>query len=136
MSASVGSVEAYVPGRAPFTSGTKPTASQVAMHLADATAEVAGLLLQAGYDVPIPTSATVAVRIVDTVCAKVAAAIVERTAPTKDRENLKAAEQMAEAARSMIRKGELPGVDKNVAQSSPRGGYAGATAYFSRDMAL
>lgn len=136
MSASVGSVEAYAPARAPFSSTTKPSASQVFQLLQDAAADVAGVVVRAGYDWPIDPTATLALRQVDSAVAQCAWALVESTAPTRDTDSLKAAQKMCEAAQKMIADGQLPGINKNAAESRPRAGYNATAAYITKGMCL
>lgn len=128
-------VETYTPGRAPYDGNTKPSASMVLQLLAEATADIEGELVRAGYAIPIPASATVAFQIVQSACAKCAAAAIEETAPTSDDNTRKRLLAMCENAKKMIRAGELPGLDKDDDQSRPRDGFS-ATPFFTRDMAL
>lgn len=135
MYASVGNVETYVPARGQFTGNTKPSASQVLDLLRDATVDVEQALIAGGYALPVATSATQAHRLVAAACAKCAAAAVEETAPTADKEKRRLARKMCDEAKAMIAAGNLPGLDPDSAETNPRGPCTG-TAYFTRDMEL
>jgi hypothetical protein len=129
--ATVSHVEAYCPARAPFSSSTKPTASQVAIFIEDATIEVEDHLLKAGYPVPVPSTATYAFRFMQGAVAKGAAYFVEETAPTSNKRDT--AHAMYQSALKMIDDGELVGLDKETDQAFPRYGFDVATPAFRAD---
>ena len=136
MYATVVDVERYNPQRAPFSSTTKPTASQVIGLILDAESQADNILFKVGYDVPIPTTATLAFDMVGMAVAQIAAALVEEVAPTSgpnDRRNHY--QRMSSEAKRMLAAGELTGVDR---RSDVRVRYstAAASAFFSRDMSL
>lgn len=126
-------VEGYAPQRAPFSNQSKPTATQVGELMTDAEAQVEDALIGAGYAVPVPTTATVAHRLVQAAVAKCTVASIEEVAPTSERR--RQAREMCDRALKMIRDGELPGLDKDAGESAPRSGF-GASPYFDRDMVL
>lgn len=135
MYATVAHVETYVPARAPFSTTTKPSASQVGELIKDATAEVEQALTEGGYALPVATTATQAYRLVQAACAKCAAAAVEAVAPNADDKKRKLAQEMCDEAKAMIAAGNLPGLDVDSAEGYPRSGFT-ATSYFTRDMTL
>jgi hypothetical protein len=135
MYATVADVERYVPARAPFQANTKPSATQVAALITDATADIEGVLAEAGYSLPIATTATQAFQIVQAACAKCAAELVERVAPTSNRVEHYA--KMCSEAKKMLAAGKLPGVDLGTDTGQARYSPTEATApIFTRDMEL
>lgn len=119
--ATVSHVEAFCPARAPFGANTKPTASQVAMFLEEASIEVEDALLRAGYPAPVPSTATYAFRFMQGAVAKCAAYLVEETAPTSNK--LQSAKAMRDNALKMIADGEIIGWSKEADQALPRMGF-------------
>ncbi len=125
-------VEAYTPGRAPYSDRTSITATQVVQHIADAVLDITDALVISGYTVPVPTSSLTAIGFLKAACAKCAAASIEKVAPTGDRDSRKATQEMCDSAMKMIAAGQIPGLALNDDESRPRSGYT-ATAFFQRD---
>lgn len=131
MYATISHVEAFCVVRAPFGDDTQPSASQVAMYIEDATIEVEDALLKAGYDTPVPPTASYAFRFLQGAVAKAAAYLVEENAPTSNRRD--ATKQMRDSALKMIADGELIGLEKNIAQAGPRWNLPTATPAFTSE---
>ena len=133
MYATVSHVEAYCSARAPFSSSTKPSASQVAMYIEDTTIEVEDAMLRSGYPVPVPSSATYAFRFMQGAVAKTAAYLVEQNAPTNSENRLASTAHMRDSALRMISDGEIVGYPKETDQAFPRSAFTGATPAFRSD---
>lgn len=131
-------VETFNPVRAPFGPATRPSAEQVEELIIESEVEVDSMLEQAGYAVPIASSATGAFRLVQGACARCAAAKVEMVAPAADPARIKHYNEMCESAKAALLAGVLPGVDKDTSGSGAIGSGFGAYAspMFSRDMDL
>jgi hypothetical protein len=118
-----------------FTATSVPNASQVAMFLEDAQSEVDGILAGDGYQVPVPTTATISIGLLRRIVTLGAWAQVEKSAQVSD--NAKDVLAMWESARTELVKGTLQLADaprlggENFARSQ-----AAATPFFTRDMAL
>lgn len=113
---------------------THPNIDQVVDWLDQTAGVIDGLLRDGGYSLPIPTTATQALKILEHYNALGAAAMVEQGAPTSDRRS----EAMAlwEDAQKMLR-------DQQIFLDAPRDTEttsirypAAASPMFSRDMAL
>jgi hypothetical protein len=118
-----------------FTATSIPNASQVVQFLEDAQAEVDGILAGDGYQVPVPTTATIALGLLRRTVAIGAWAQVERSAQVAP--DAKEALAMWEQARGELVKGTVQLADAprlaglNFARANPY-----ATPFFSRTMEL
>lgn len=130
--ATVFHVEARNPGRGQFTASTEPTATQVIGYLGWAESMMDLVLNKAGYDVPVTGAPTTTQVLLEDVCAAGAWYRAEWAARASDRR--KEAEDMWESALSMLKTAELPGVDKDAAQSLPRGSSNATPPFFTRTM--
>ncbi|MGH2954881.1 MAG: hypothetical protein ACRD2Z_09745 [Thermoanaerobaculia bacterium] len=83
--ATVADVHQLNTGRATYTASSKPTASQVIDWLEQTGAAIEGILRQRGYSVPVPTTATSALKYLEKCNALGAAALVEQGAQASDR---------------------------------------------------
>lgn len=117
-------VAAYNAARATYNQQTKPTVDQVGIFLDECAAEIDVVLRTQGYALPVPTTATSALKFLEGVNAVGAAWKVEVSAPTSDNPELY--EQMYRSAMKMLTKGvEFTDIPKDSAQSLPRSGYGG-----------
>jgi hypothetical protein len=98
--ATVMDVERYQPGRAPFGSTTKPTASQVGGICEDVSAELMVDLQAIGFDLTgYPTGVpSLAQRQLQAVTAKISASEVEKVAVNRTADSLKHYQLMADQA--------------------------------------
>lgn len=80
---------------------SRPNASQVIDWLEQTAAVLDGLLRESGYSLPVPTTATQVLKLLEHYNALGAAALVERGAPTSDRR--KEAQELWEGAQKMLR---------------------------------
>lgn len=130
-------VEAYNPVRAPFSDSSRPNATQVDELIAEAEAEIELVLGAQGYGLPIPSTATGAFKLVQSACAKCAAALVEQVAPGASQDRIDHYVKMCESAKKMLADSPLPGVDKESTGSGSVGsGFSGASPMISLDMDL
>lgn len=72
-------------GRAPFTANTKPAAADVVRYLAQTAAEIDGIIASRNYTLPIPTSATAALDLLEGYNADGADCLVQRGAQNSGR---------------------------------------------------
>lgn len=118
-----------------FTATSVPSASQVAMFLEHTQAEVDGILAGDGYAVPIATTATVSLKLLERIVALGAWAQVEDSSQVST--NAKDVMAKWDAARVELVKGTLQLADaprlggENFARAAAAG-----SPFFSRDMAL
>lgn len=128
-------VSALAAGRGPFTATSIPNATQVALFIEHAQAEVDGLLAGDGYAVPIATTATVSLKLLERIVSIGAWAQVEQTAKVSD--DLKQVVAMWDTARKELVAGTLQLADapRLAGQNFARAAAAG-TPFFTRDMEL
>lgn len=118
-----------------FTATSVPSATQVAMFLEHAQAEVDGILGGDGYQVPVPTTATISLKLLERIVSLGAWAQVERSAQVAP--DAKEVLAMWEQARTELVKGTVQLVDaprlggENFARTAPY-----ATPFFTRNMDL
>jgi hypothetical protein len=118
-----------------FTATSIPNASQVQMFLEHAQAEVDGILGGDGYQVPVPTSATISLKLLERIVTIGAWAQVEKSAQVSA--DAKEAVAAWEQARTELIKGTVQLVDaprlggENFARVAPY-----ATPFFTRNMEL
>lgn len=125
-------VQALNTGRK-ITGTSKPSASQVVNYLDETGAVIDGILRQQGYALPIASSATSALELLEHYNALGAGAYVEQAAPSSD-DRYKQAMRTWESALKMLREGAMElDAAKDSAQSLPRAN-AVASPYFERDM--
>lgn len=103
--ATVSDIEAMNAGRAAFGTSTKPTASQVVTYIENVSAQLELHLRVRGYQVPVPTSASITRLLLRDATMKGAHALVETASPNDAR--AKAAEQMWKDAVAMLDTDEL-----------------------------
>lgn len=118
-----------------FTATSIPNTSQVAMFLEHAQAEVDGILAGDGYAVPVATTATISLKLLERIVTLGAWAQVEKSAQVS--ENAKEALAMWDSARTELVKGTLQLADapRLGGENFARAQFA-ATAFFERDMEL
>lgn len=135
--ASVYHVVAHHPARPTYTATSVPNASYVAMLVDEASAELDFSLTKGGYDAPLLSSAPSSVKaFMQKANAYGAIAMIEPGAQAShNRDSFNA---MWKSAKDMIENGELPGMDRNDAESLPRFApdSGGSGPIFSRDMCL
>ena len=117
--ADLADVSALALGRT-FTGSSRPNASHVADYLDKTAIELDAILRGQGYGIPIATTATAALKLLEHGNALGAAAMVEAAAPnphTSDQH----ARKLWEEFKLGLKKGYLElDADKDVAQSAPR----------------
>lgn len=132
--ATLSNVTAYAAKRV-FTATSVPSASQVAQFIEHAQAELDGILGADGYQVPVPTTATISLKLLERLTTLGAYAQVEKSAQVSD--DAKDALAIWEQARKELVAGTIQLVDaprlggENFARSNPY-----ATPFFTRDMEL
>lgn len=128
-------VAALAAGRGPFTATSVPSATQVAMFIEHAQAEVDGILAGDGYAIPVGTDATLSLKLLERIVAIGAWAQVEQTAKVSD--DLPAVVKMWDEARRELVKGtlQLSDAPRLAGENFARAAAAGSP-FFSRDMAL
>jgi len=128
-------VEARNVSRGPYGASTKPTASQVWVHISQAAGVIDSHLYRAGYTVPVATVGlpTTTALFLQSINAVGACYTIEQSAQTSDRR--KDFQAMWESALEMMCTINLAGMEKNNESALPRGGPSGAP-YFSMDMQL
>lgn len=123
--ATLSHVQARTPLRV-FSATSVPSASQVAMFLDDTAAELDAMLQAAGYQLPVPVTATVALRLLQNVNTVGAWALVEEAAPVgKDAERARKEWARLQAQLDPHGKGaslELPGVPRQADSAYAAGG--------------
>lgn len=129
-------VEARNVGRGPYSTTTKPTASQVSLYICDAAADIDFALSQGGYNAPIgtvgtPTATWNALRSINSLGASF---YIENAAQTSDRRDGMA--KAWEAALEMLRSTRLPGMEKESDLSLPRYKPSCGSPLLSIDMSL
>src|SRR3954463_4923863 len=137
--ATVADVERYQPGRAPFSSQTKPTASAVGDLCLDMTAQLTGDLAAVGFDVTgFPTGIpSVAQRQLQSVAAKMVANEVEKVAVNSSADTRKHYQKMADEAERSLMEGGPYGMEPSTGSGKPSFSAAASTrALFNRDMLL
>lgn len=132
--ATVADVETYNAIRT-FTPSSRPSLDDVERFLSETAAVLDGLLAARGYGLPVPTTATAALELLEHYNAVGAWALTEQAAPQSDMRE--AAERAWQNAQRMLRDGliEPPGLTVDTATMSPRSGFA-ATPLFTRCMEL
>jgi hypothetical protein len=129
--AAVDDVRALHTGRTIATS-TKPNATQVYGYLTETAAVLDGILREKDYALPIPTTATGALELLEHFNALGAHALTEEAAPTSDRRD--AAMSMWENAQKMLRDGLIQlDAPRDTSLSFPRAP-AAPSPFFTRDM--
>lgn len=119
--------------RPTYTGSSVPNASAAVMALDEAAAELDFSLERAGYDNPLSSSVPSSVKtFFQKANAYGALCIIERSAQVSHNENDYCA--MFKEAKKMIETGQIPGLDKDDAESLPRYGTGASPPYFSRDM--
>ena len=126
--ADLADVSALALGRT-FTGSSRPNASQVADYLDKTAIEIDAILRGQGYGIPIATTATAALKLLEHGNALGAAAMVEAAAP-----NPHTSEGYARSLWEDFKKGLKTGgleldADKDVAQSAPRHGGAASSVF-------
>ena len=115
-----------------FTASSKPNTSQVAGYIDQAAGELDGILRRVGYALPIATTATAALALLEHYNALGAEALIEISAPVsggRDKNALK----LWDDAKKMLASGDLElGAAMDAENALPRSGWP-ATAMFSRD---
>lgn len=134
--ASIPHLLAHHAGRATYTASSKPTASQAIMLIEEAAGQLNFALTQGGYDSPLLSSVGSSVKaFFQRANAMGALCMIESSAPQGHNRNDFCAE--FKQALKMIATGELPGLDRDDAQSLPRFGFLDASPpFFTRDMNL
>jgi hypothetical protein len=100
--------------------GNNPTASDVAFYLEISAAEINGIILQKGYQLPIPSNATGALQMLRGINAKGAWYQMEEASPSS--QNKENAEKAYQASLEMLRTAELlMSVPKETERTRPRG---------------
>lgn len=136
----ISDVEQLSTGRKSFAADTKPTASQVVDYIEQTAGILDGILRGRQYQLPVPTTATSALKVLESFNAYGAACMVEQSAPVQrptDRGRSDAGVcAMWKSAQAMLKSGDLElELEVNVSTGSPRGGPV-ASPFFSRDMQL
>lgn len=134
--ASITHVVAHHPARPTYTATSVPNASFVNMLIDEAAAELDFCLIQGGWDAPLLSSAPSSVKtFFQRANAYGAISMIEPGAQVShNRGNFY---DMWTSAKQMIITGQLPGMDRNDAESRPRSGPASASGpIFSIDMQL
>jgi hypothetical protein len=117
--ATVSHVQAKNVARGPYTANSKPTAEQVVELINDSAAEVDAVLYEAGYSVPVgTTAASTALAYLQHVNALGAAWMVERSSQASDRE--KDFELAYRACLNFIAANGVPGMDADSSVALPR----------------
>lgn len=107
-------------GRATYTTTSKPTASQVIGYLELTAAELDGILRAVGYGLPIATTATSALKLLEHFNVLGAAAMVEEGAPS-DAARRADALHLWEEAKKMLSTGVIElDTDRDTTSSVPR----------------
>lgn len=136
--ATLSHVVAHHPARWPsgaITGSSVPNASQVALLLDEAAAELDFSLARAGYESPLLSSVPSSVRaFFQKANAQGALCMLESGAQQEHNRNDFCA--MFREAKKMIESGQIPGLDKDDAESLPRYDISGTPPYFTRDMCL
>lgn len=119
MYATLGDVQALNAARN-LTATSVPNSSQVAQFLQFSGAQIDSILVEKGYSLPVPTTATAALMLLERVNAQGGYAMTERSAAASPHADTAekayaAALEMLEAASTIL---DIP---KSVARSSPRG---------------
>lgn len=118
-----------------FTATSIPSASQVAVYLEHAQAEIDGILGGDGYAVPVATTATISLKLLEHLTALGAWAFVERAAQVSA--DVKEVNERWDHAREGLARGTIQLVDaarlggENFARAAAAG-----SAFFTRDMQL
>lgn len=92
-------------GRPTYTASSKPTASQVIDFLEQSAAKIDAVLRSRGYAIPVATTATSALKLLEGCNAAGAHALVEQGAQSSDRRE--AAMKLWQDCLVMLREGEL-----------------------------
>lgn len=129
-------VQAHQQGRGPYTSSTKPTASQVAGFIDEAAAEIDIALTEGGYTLPIPASATTAHGYLQRLNAMGALCSVETAAQVSSQDDNFCS--MYKSGLKRIAAGQrIPGLTKDAGTAMPRQAQpTPSPAFFTRDMQL
>jgi O-acetylhomoserine/O-acetylserine sulfhydrylase-like pyridoxal-dependent enzyme len=109
--ASILDVAAVDAARATYTATSRPNASQVAQLITMVEGEVDTLLVSSGWELPVPTGATIPLDFLRSVTSKGAVAMIESSSPVSDRRS--DARAMWLEAREMIRRADFPGMSKD-----------------------
>lgn len=119
-----------------FTTSSKPNATQVNDFIEQTAAVIDGILRSQNYSLPIATTATSALKMLELFNAQGAACLVEQGAPTSDRRGAKGDGVCAmwREAQKMLKGGGIElDADRDTSESHPRGGPC-ATPFFTREM--
>jgi hypothetical protein len=93
--------------RATFNADTKPTGDQVVQFIDEITAEVDTCLRRAGYSLPVATTATSALKLLQGIVVAGANWKVELAAPMSDKDVRDEYQEMYKHGKKMIEMGEL-----------------------------
>lgn len=137
--ASIYHVVAHHPARPTYTATSVPNASYVAMLVDEAGAELDFALVRGGWDSPLLSSAPSSVKaFFQRANAYGAISMIEPGAQVSHGRNT--FYEMWTAAKKMIENGQLPGMERNSAESLPRSardpGAAASGPFFDFDMWL
>ena len=118
-----------------FTATSRPSTSDVERFLEDTAVELDGILRGQGYLLPVPTTATGALALLESYNAHGALAMVEMSAPNPGGKR-DDAQKLWNQCRRMLANGEVVlDLPRDTQTGLPRHGGA-ATAMFNRDMDL
>lgn len=123
------------PARATYSASTIPNASAVVMYLDEAAAELDFSLTKAGYDSPLLSSAPSSVKAFFQK-ANAMGALCMLESGAQQSHNRDQFCTMFREAKQMIETGQVPGLDKDDAESLPRFNGAATPPFFTRDMKL
>jgi len=104
-------------GRMPFTASSRPALTEVQQFIDQTAAEIDSILGGAGWDMPVPTTASSAYTLVSYFNALGADALVQRAAQSSDRVDTAAAAW--ESARQTLKTVNLIGVAMTGAEGPP-----------------
>lgn len=129
-------VQAHNAGRGVYTSSTKPTASQVGQFINEAASEIDMALVDGGYALPVPASASSAQVYLQKINAMGALCSVEASAQISHNED-SFCSTFKSALKQIAKGAKLPGLEKSGDTSLPRESLSVASPpFFTRDMQL
>lgn len=117
----------------PITATSRPNLDQVAGFLDETSAVIDAILSGRGFSLPIPTTATAALKLLEGYNAKLAWPMVERAAPVHPQAD--AADKAAMYAEKMLQSMEPPQLSRDAATTRARHGGTGSSV-LSRDLML
>ena len=127
--ATIADVQQENQGRQTFTGSSSPNLTQVEDWLGQTGGEIDAILKQIGYDLPVPATATAALKFLENANALGAAYRVEKAAKTSDR--VEEARLAWESAKQMLRDGEID-LDLTIA-TAREARHSTATPMFTMD---